>query len=721
MELMELYDQIHNPIDDQNVIKKLIDAYAKQGYSGYYGQLTKIFYKEIPDQYVVNDRDEFYSMLFNKWKNNILAMTKKQFDNQKKYDDDCYGADFIKMRDYLKNISDVSTAKEAKEILHGDKGDIELEEALEKYDWQDFGFGTGWVHVCSRYLTAHKDQYPNVEHRLYLDTEGDATFKMATYLVKKFDEHHLPYYFKFAERATRNDTMVIYSSTENLTKYIEILQEIKKEHPQLVSRIKEPPILTGIIDGWIGYGSEPAKTPDGNHHSFNEIRSNLIKKSIDKVIHQWIMNHRQEPVIYQNQQLNFQDFISMLSAEKVITELKESYSSYEKKYQKKAENKGIAYNKATVNDRLGYTLEEVENPQFKQNLYTILKNKMPDLLTKFCSGNPEDIDPISININNDKQVEFNRYKLETIIQQTAAVISKIDSNFINTIQAEIKNNTKQYGIDNNKFCFDIKAKEKMETITKQQTAKTEMTKNDDMHSLDAQGVLNNINPSLIEKKLKLTGDIKIPAKQYLYEIVFPQLPENGIVILKNGITLPVKQFIEEGIFGECQEKYNGDFEKYMAEKTRNNLGVISINNGDKKYEINSTEITELINPDLLEKRIKLSNGVEIPAKQYIQEIYSPHIPANGQVILKNDEKTIIPVQQYIEDILLIDQQKYNGEISQTLYKTTRNNTGSINEDPKDLQETLVEMKNQINIEPQKLQDNLVELKKQNNTLKNKQR
>ena len=72
--------------------------------------------------------------------------------------------------------------------------------------------------------------------------------------------------------------------------------------------------------------------------------------------------------------------------------------------------------------------------------------------------------------------------------------------------------------------------------------------------------------------------------------------------------MPVKQFIEEGVMFECQEKYNGDFPRYMAERTRNNLGVISIENGDEKYEINPVEITEFINPALLEKKVKLPNG-----------------------------------------------------------------------------------------------------------------
>lgn len=714
MELMELYNQIHNPIDDLSVIEKLINAYANssKGFGGYYGQLTKTVQKEHnKGQYYREDADKFCAMLFNKWKNSIVAMTRDEFVEL--YKRGSYGQDFIKMRNYLKNIPDVSTMKEADEIFYGNKGDKELEEALEKYSWKSFGGGSGWIHVCSRYLTAKKDQFPNVEHRLYLDTESLDTYKMTTYLVEKCDEHHLPYYFKFNQYADRDDTIVIYSSTENLIKYVEILQEIKREHPELVSRAKEPPVLTGKIDGWIGYGSEPAKTPDGKRHSFNEIRAKVLESSIGKVTKQWIMNHRNQQITYQGQKMLLQEYIAMKSTEKLIADLERRYLSYEENDKKVAQRNGTSYNPATVNDRLGYTLQDVRSPQIKQNIYRVLRDKMISSLPQVCNGSYKDMNAINMNVRNGKQITFSGYDLETIIQQLSINISKNDPNFISSVQAEIKNNSKQYGIDSEKFCFDTKARETMRTMTAQREAQKQQqarqvepkikhpqndkavsTKSIDMNSLDVQTLPEIINPTLMERKMKLPNGAEISARQYIQEIVYPQLPKNGIVILDNGAVLPVKQFIEEGVMFECQEKYNGDFPRYMAERTRNNLGVVSIGNGDEKYEINPVEITEFINPALLEKKVKLPNGVEISARQYIQEVYAPHIPANGRVTLSNGVD--ISVKQYIEEELLWEgQEKYNGDISQILYNVTRNNTGIINADPQQLQQTLIEMRNQF--------------------------
>ena len=212
--------------------------------------------------------------------------------------------------------------------------------------------------------------------------------------------------------------------------------------------------------------------------------------------------------------------------------------------------------------------------------------------------------------------------------------------------------------------------------------------------MDVKSFSQIINPELMKRKMKLPSGAEISAKQYIEEIVHPQLPQNGIVISDNFSILTAKQFVEEGVIFECQEKYNGDFPKYMAERTRNNLGVVSINNNEESFEINPLEIVEVINPVLLEKRKNLPNGAEISAKQYIEEIYAPHIPASGRVILSNGVD--VSAKQYIEEKLLAeDQEKYNGDIGQILYNTTRSNKGTINMEPQKLQETLLGMIEQI--------------------------
>lgn len=721
MELMELYNQVQNPIEDPKVIEKLINVYANSSkkFGGFYGQLTKTVEKEHnKGQYHIADADRFYSMMFNKWKNSIVSLTREQFAEL--YKNGSYGQDFIKMRNFLRTVPDVKTQKEADDIFFGKYDDKELEDALEKYKWTAFGEFSGWVHVCSRHVTAKQDKYPNVEHRLYLDTESFDTYKMLNLLVEKCDEHHLPYYFKFDQFANRDDTIVIYSSTENLTKYVELLQEIKKEHPDLVSRAKEPPVLTGKIDNWIGYGSEPSRTPDGKNHSFNEIRSNAIELAIDKITKKWIMEHRNMQITYHGQKLLFQDYIAKQSAERMIEKLEKSFIDCEKNYQKREQKTGKTYNKNDIITKLGYTLQDVRSSVFKDNVYKYIRSQMETCLLSICNETYSDMTSIKMNVRNGKQIYFNESDLGGIIRELSVNISKKDPNFARDVHSAIIANARQYGIDTNKFCFDIKARERMRFVeaqmqTKQQSQPTmqkqkvvQPTKpvqqpqqvksskaenNIDLANLDVQTLPETINPTLMERKMRLPNGIEISARQYIQEIVYPQLPKNGIVILDNGAPLSAKQFIEECVMFECQEKYNGDFPRYMAERTRNNMGVISIQSNNELHQINPVEITEFINPSLLEMKMKLPNGAEISARQYIQEIYAPHIPANGRVMLSNG--TEISVKQYIEEVLLWEgQSKYNGDINQILYNTTKCNTGIINADPQKIQETSLQLRNQ---------------------------
>lgn len=459
MELMELYQQIKNPIDDPKVIEKLINAYANipNGYDGYYTQLLSTVQKEHNNgQYYTADADKFYSMLFNKWKNNIIALNSEEF--RKLYSQGSYGQDFIEMRNYLKSVPDVTTMNEADAILSGNTNNKDINNAIRKYSWKALGEDSDWIHVCSKYLTAQKEDYPNVEHRLYLDTESLDTYKMAELFVEKCDQHKLPYYFKFDELANRDDTIVIYSSTENLTKYVEILKEIQKEHPELVSRLKEPPVLAGRIDGWIGYGSEPQKTPDGKPQSFNKTRAKILENAIGNTTKQWIMDHRMMLVTYQGQELSFQDYIAMKGTEKLISSLEHKYNYWEK---------DGSFNPTMISNMLGYTLQDIKSSQFKKNVYEVLKSSISSSLSTVCNGNAKDMEFINMGVRNGKKIHFTGYDLEKTIQEVSVIISKIDSNFIPTIQSEIKNSAKQYGIDSEKFCFDIKSKEGMMEVATQ--------------------------------------------------------------------------------------------------------------------------------------------------------------------------------------------------------------------------------------------------------------
>ena len=437
--LMELYNSIKNPLEDDDVIRKIITAYGNSTFSlgGFYGQLTKTVQKEHNDgKYYIDDANKFYSMMFNKWKNSIVSLSNDELYKRG------YGQDFIKMKNYLLNISDVSTLKETDDIIFGDKDDKELERALKKYRWDSFGENSGWIHVCSKYLTAKGDQYPNVEHRLYLNTEPFDTYKMITLFAQKCDERHLPYYFKFDEYADRDDTIVVYSSTENLSKYIEIFEEIKKEYPELVSRIKKPPVLTGQIDGFIGYGSEPNRTRDGNLQSFNEVRVNVIEPILSKLFRNYMSDN------YNNIK---NDMISNFC--KVITQkVKEDYFYYIESAKRREKKFGEKFDPNSVYNLYGYNPEYIDSKLFQKKLYEIVLNNIDGMVRNYIDG--KHLKDIEIPVLDDKTIDFSIFRVQDFINSYIADLICQSEEYVDQVRNGIKTSIKDTDIDLNKFCFD---------------------------------------------------------------------------------------------------------------------------------------------------------------------------------------------------------------------------------------------------------------------------
>ena len=78
--------------------------------------------------------------------------------------------------------------------------------------------------------------------------------------------------------------------------------------------------------------------------------------------------------------------------------------------------------------------------------------------------------------------------------------------------------------------------------------------------------------------------------------------------------------------------------------------------------------------------VKLTNGIEIPAKQYIQEVVVPHIPSNGKFILKSNNQEI-SAKQFIEEAVMFEgQEKYNGDINALIEAMTVANDGTVSID-----------------------------------------
>ena len=257
MDLKELYNSIDDTLTDDNV-SKLIEIYSNN--SNLYNGLTYNYSNDIPkdNNAVINrvERDKFYANCFNAWKKNVISMSKEEF--KKLLDRGSYNKDFIKLRNYMLKVPDIHSYEEMKELYYGDNTPEEIKQLLEKYGWDSLGAYSGWIHTDSRYLCAKRTNRPKIEHRLYINTDSISLYKIINLFMSECSKKGIPFYFKFDNSSGfRDDSIPIYSSTEHLLDYIEILNNIKKNNPDL--NFYNPPLLTGKINGFIGYGSEPDK------------------------------------------------------------------------------------------------------------------------------------------------------------------------------------------------------------------------------------------------------------------------------------------------------------------------------------------------------------------------------------------------------------------------------------------------------------------------------
>lgn len=629
----EMYEKIENPLNDDEVVRKLIEGYSDElGTKKYYNKLVKVNYKQ--KKYTepnMKDKNKFVSELFNEWKNDItLNISDDEIKN--------YGKDFSNLRKFLKNIPYVKSSydRNAKEFfkLNGKENrDKQLETVYSKYT--PFSQGRSWTYITYNNINPSKYKKFIVDHRLYLNTENIDTYKVMELFRNKCKERELEYLFKYAEKGDRDDTIVIYSDDRKLSDYMEILEEIKKEEPEIVKRAQTPPMLTGKIDGWIGYGSEPKLDEDGkNTNSFNNLRSGIIQNAISKETIKWIRENKE----LTKKDLGFNECLT----KQIFDDIKDKYRMYKSVYEPKFQEK---------------LLKRLEK-EIEKNKSELLEGKF-DKIKEFNIGD--------INIEVDSEM------IQRAFRPLSKKILKTDPSFLEKVRAGIKEEGLANGIDPEKFCFDIDKREKL------------------FNEYKTDEILKTIDPQFLNKKIKFTGFAKghdeIEYERYIRAVV-KELPKDKNIIMKDGRQLTPKQFIENEI-PKLEQKYNINIKKLLEEniiiekeevnKNRNANKPKNINNNYKdtntkldnsnfnnKKETND-ELFKNINPAVLSQKVKIGAGNEITYEEYLKKYVIFKIPKGEKVKLKNGIE--IPKKQYIEEVLLQEKENYGLDVDSMLEKT----------------------------------------------------
>ena len=108
--------------------------------------------------------------------------------------------------------------------------------------------------------------------RLYLNLQAENTVEFCRLFMnrskKVINESGMPLlpYFKFAGRH-RPDQFIVYCSYENVSHYLDVLEQIKKERPDLCVGTDSMPEIWGTINNWIGFGENVPKKHEGESYT----------------------------------------------------------------------------------------------------------------------------------------------------------------------------------------------------------------------------------------------------------------------------------------------------------------------------------------------------------------------------------------------------------------------------------------------------------------------
>ena len=660
----EIYEKIENPLNDDEVVRKLIEGYSDElRTKQYYNKLVQVNYKEKKYKEInMEDKDRLVSQIFNEWKNDITKNISdediKSYNNQ----------DFVRLRECIKNIPDIKDFKENSKVfnrltkldkLDKDSKKTKLTDIYE--DYAPFFHGSTWTYISHNSINPSKYKKIIVDHRLYLNTENIDTYKVMELFRNKCKERELDYHFKFSDRGDRDDTIVIYSDDKKLSKYLEILEEIKKEEPEIIKRAQTPPMLTGKIDGWIGYGSEPSLDENGkNTKSFNSSRSGIIQNAISKETIKWLRENKE----LTKEDLGLNEYLT----KQISDDIKDKYNRMDK---------------------------SVYEPEFQEKLLKRLekeieKNKSELLEGKFDKIKEFNIDGLDIEVDSEM--------IQRAFRPFSKQILKKDPSFLEKVRNAIKEEGLANGIDSEKFCFDI-------------------DKRDQLFNEDKTNeILKTIDPEFLNKKIKFAGLAKghdeIEYERYIRAVV-KELPKDKNIIMKDGRQLTPKQFIENEI-PKLEQKYNININKLLEEniiiekektktnKNKNNIEQRYTTPDNSKNEEYNKDILKNINKDILNKKMQIGEGKEITYKEYLEKYVMPKIPKEEKIKLKNGME--IPTKQYIEEVLLQEKSKYGLNIDSMLADTIKDYAKKENEKTKSINTNNI----RNNVNGMDFKDNVIE-------------
>ena len=322
---MNLYDSIKNPIENDDVLKELIEFYKKDENpkTNLYNKLVtstdsrefneKKYTKDFEELIVRPTMEELYKNIGTR-----IGLNEDVFGNNSSILKSVF-SECPTYEDFRKKVEETTNEMQRNKLKKCFWVFTRAEEDFDKYDltydhqdWYDEAreiFSDKEIYSLAPYvcLEERMHQYLRVsdnvmgfhinadkkmdlnmnnegnELKFYINA-GDDTCKVASLFRDKCKKEKMNYYFKVADpykdRLDRADRLCIYTEMKHIQNFLNMLQEIKQENPQI--KFEKPPMMVGNIDNWIGIASDYSGDKYADT-SYNIAMSKVCMNALDEV------------------------------------------------------------------------------------------------------------------------------------------------------------------------------------------------------------------------------------------------------------------------------------------------------------------------------------------------------------------------------------------------------------------------------------------------------
>ncbi len=372
IELSEVYNNSINFLDDDNILMYLCNGGEIKGFSDGKGDIDE------------SDRKAFLEKAY-----------KQYVDSVKSYN---------------------SQNENKKPILPKDKWIYKATKATHIYSSR--------IHVGTSFDEG------SVKHRVYINSDAKDKWKIADLFREKCEAKKIPYYFKLFDD-DQEDNMVIYSYTEYLAEYIDALQEIEQEYPELMQRCGKPPLLTrSKLNDWIGIADEPSSERFGRT-SYNQLMEDLVRPKLIELSDESIIKNydKDKKIDVDGKSVRLQDALSDELYNYIIAEMKKN--EYSTKFN---------------THWTGIKPEDLKNDDVKNNI----RRQIDEL---FASRSIEELMRDEIVIDTKPNARGILFKNVFDTNKRIKQLIKDNCCDLDDIRRDIKEFLSENGIDPNRPCF----------------------------------------------------------------------------------------------------------------------------------------------------------------------------------------------------------------------------------------------------------------------------